>query len=511
MLPKILPRLTDPHSSQFELSVDGERHLASYWTLFTKPRFRAGSWTVILIEPRSQILAPVAGFRTVFPFAVLATLWVVLLLSIRAIKHRMAPLEVLKSAAQEMADERFDCRVDVHSGDEFEDLADTFNNMAERLDQQFSAMATRGEIDRAILSSLDAQTIARTLVTRASDLFECDIAMLAVFNREKPTDARLVTRGHESEHGVSESEVRFSPLDIEQLRNHPEHVRLGAEGNPVPKALVDAVGNLEAAIALPVFLGERLAAVMAFAGASCSDFPPSQAAAARQMADQLGVALSNSALVDELQRLNLETIEAFARAVDAKSPWTAGHSERVTVLSLGIGRELGLDPYELDCLHRGALLHDVGKLGVSARILDKPAKLDEEETTRIRAHPEIGVRILEPISAFREILSMVGQHHERVDGSGYPSGLSGDGIDLKARILSVADVYDAMTSRRPYRDGVSEDRVIKFIVEGAGRQYDFDVVQAFLRIIGEAQSENPAELESNIAFIGPSPKGGVPS
>jgi putative nucleotidyltransferase with HDIG domain len=229
------------------------------------------------------------------------------------------------------------------------------------------------------------------------------------------------------------------------------------------------------------------------------------------MADQLAVALANSELVDQLHRDNLGTLKAFARAVDAKSHWTAGHSERVTALALAIGRELGLERSELEVLHRGSLLHDVGKIGVPAHLLDKPAQLENDETGTVRTHILIGVRILEPLPAFRDILPMIAQHHEHYDGSGYPYGLAGDEIDLKARILSVADVYDALTSNRPYRAGLPHDRAIQFVIEQAGRKFDPDVVEALLRI-SEHQPEiiclDPTDPRVRDVF---QPEGGEPS
>ncbi|MCP4895477.1 MAG: HD domain-containing protein [bacterium] len=511
VLRQVAPVLANSHSSKAEIGMDGERFLIAHWSLFTKPRFHTQSWTVLLLESRKLVLAPVASFRAVFPFAVLATFWVVLLLSIRAIRHRMAPLELLKAATRHIAEERFNWRVDVRSGDEFEDLAHSFNEMAERLQGQFSALATRAEIDRAILSSLNAQDVASTVVSRASELFACEVVMLALFYRKQPTEAQLVFRSLSSGHGIAERDISFEAQDLEQLRKHPEYAWLGRDNSHLPPALSIVSNAASEAIAFPVLLGERLAAVLAFSGDGCSSFNQNRIASARQMADQLAVALANAELVEELHQLNLGTIEAFARAVDAKSPWTAGHSERVTVLALGIGENLGLDPSELDSLHRGALLHDIGKLGVSASILDKAADLTVDEWQSIKAHSAIGVRILEPIPAFHDILTTVGQHHERYDGSGYPDHLVGDAIDIKARILSVADVYDAMTSHRPYRQGLHEESVVDLIVKDSGKKYDPDVIQAFVRVVTSQQGAFSERHEDSAQQVSLETEEGAPS
>jgi putative nucleotidyltransferase with HDIG domain len=154
---------------------------------------------------------------------------------------------------------------------------------------------------------------------------------------------------------------------------------------------------------------------------------------------------------EQLHVLSVGTLEALARTIDAKSPWTAGHSTRVADVAVAIGQALQLDGHALERLRRGALLHDIGKIGVSAEILDSPAALTPEQRAIIEQHPLLGARILEPLPHCADILPMVLQHHERFDGKGYPAGLAGDAIHFDARILAVADVYDAMTSERDPR------------------------------------------------------------
>jgi HD-GYP domain-containing protein (c-di-GMP phosphodiesterase class II) len=147
-----------------------------------------------------------------------------------------------------------------------------------------------------------------------------------------------------------------------------------------------------------------------------------------------------------------------------------------------IGREIGLSEREIDVLQRGGLLHDLGKLGIPPAILDKPGKLTEEEYAVIKRHPSAGAEILSPIPSMGKILPIVLQHHEQFDGSGYPLGLAGEAISLHARILSVADVADALSSDRPYRPGWQREKVLAYMLERSGRQFDPGVVTAFLRI-----------------------------
>lgn len=188
-----------------------------------------------------------------------------------------------------------------------------------------------------------------------------------------------------------------------------------------------------------------------------------------------------------LENLSWGALRALARVIDTKSAWTAGHSERVARLALQIGRVLKLSDSDMVTLERGGLLHDIGKIGTPSHILDKPGRLSEDELKDMREHPASGVRILEPIPDFKAALPIVGQHHECFDGSGYPLGLKGNEIDLKARILSVADCYDALVSDRPYRKGIPENKVISMLRAGAGTQFDPNVVEAFVRVMVREQ------------------------
>ena len=183
---------------------------------------------------------------------------------------------------------------------------------------------------------------------------------------------------------------------------------------------------------------------------------------------------------EQLRALSVGTLEALARAIDAKSPWTAGHSTRVAEVAVVVARAMGFDPASLERITRGGLLHDIGKIGLSADILDKPGPLTDAEIAMVRQHPDLGARILEPLPHCDDILPMVRQHHERWDGSGYPAGLQADAIALDARILAVADAFDALTSDRPYRRGMSARDATVILAAGAGTQFDPTVVEAFL-------------------------------
>lgn len=170
--------------------------------------------------------------------------------------------------------------------------------------------------------------------------------------------------------------------------------------------------------------------------------------------------------------------EAFASVVDAKSPYTARHSTGVATYAVGIGEQLGFDATRLRWLRRAGLLHDIGKLGVSNRILDKPGKLTDEEFAEVRRHPRYTYEILSRISAFSPIAEAAGAHHERLDGRGYHRGVGADQLSIEARILATADVYEALTADRPYRGPLPRDEVLAIMERDSGTAFDPECLEA---------------------------------
>jgi uncharacterized domain HDIG len=176
------------------------------------------------------------------------------------------------------------------------------------------------------------------------------------------------------------------------------------------------------------------------------------------------------------------TVATLSKAVDARDPYTAGHSQRVAAISLLIGKEIGLSDEHLETLEISALFHDIGKLGIPDNILLKAGKLDELELQKIKEHPTIGVSILKEVDFLKDVLPIIRHHHERYSGNGYPYGIKGNDIPLEARIISIADTYDAMTSDRPYRKGLSHEDAIAEIKRFSGIQFDPKIVDCFVLI-----------------------------
>lgn len=192
------------------------------------------------------------------------------------------------------------------------------------------------------------------------------------------------------------------------------------------------------------------------------------------------------------QELFLETIRTLAAAIDAKDPYTRGHSERVSSYSMAISRHLGLSPEEVFRIRIAAILHDVGKLGVRDSILNKPGGLSEDEYRIMRRHPDIGAQIMAPIRMLKDIIPGIRNHHEAWDGTGYPDGLKGEGIPLVARIIGASDTFDAMTTNRPYQQAMALEFVIGKMRAMSGVRYDPDVINALLAAIEAGDVTPPA-------------------
>lgn len=184
------------------------------------------------------------------------------------------------------------------------------------------------------------------------------------------------------------------------------------------------------------------------------------------------------------QKQQARLIAAFVSTMEAKDTYTQGHSERVGEYAEMIARSMNLGQKKIAMLREAAVLHDVGKIGIEDYILRKPGPLDPEERRKMQEHPMIGVKIVEQVGLTTEVVEIIGQHHERPDGKGYPNGIGAEKIALGAKILGVADAFDAMTSDRPYRKGMPQERAVEILLEESGRQFDPPSVEALLRALG---------------------------
>src|SRR5438874_12402710 len=205
------------------------------------------------------------------------------------------------------------------------------------------------------------------------------------------------------------------------------------------------------------------------------------------LAQQAKLAIANASSYEGLERTFVSTVEALANALEANDEYTSTHARWITDLSLRVGRELGLDERTLKRLELGALLHDIGKIGIPSDVLSKPGRLTAAERTLVQTHPELGERIIAPIDRLQAVRPIVRHCHERWDGCGYPDGVAGEEIPLESRIIFVCDAYHAMTTDRPYRRRLSHREAVRRLAESAGTQFDPGVVEVARRVLAELE------------------------
>ena len=405
----------------------------------------------------------------------------------------MVHLDRLEAGTRRIEKGDFSTRVEIGSGDEFEHLGEAFNSMANRLGQQFGTLNSMREISQNVLSVLEKEGIVRSVLVHFRELLPCETVSLAVIDDYSSRSATIYLEANErADGGVVAQPTWLSGAEIEAFLNHPKILMLDETADP-PAYLPKVDDDVALVASFPIFVNQKLSGVIS-AGFVAGQSPEQEGLSlARQLADQVAVAFSNAQLLEELEQLSRGALTALARSIDAKSSWTAGHSERVAVMAAVIGEGLNLSSSELDILQRGSLLHDIGKIGVSSQVLDKPTRLTPEEMAIVREHPQLGVDILSPIAQLEDILPLVLHHHEWFDGNGYPAGLAKENIPYLARVLAVVDVYDAIRSPRPYRGALEHGVVLDIILQGNGQQFDPSVVQAFLD--GEVWRVRP-ELDS---------------
>lgn len=350
------------------------------------------------------------------------------------------------------------------------------------LSRKIETIQVMHEIDKSILSTLNSQAIIETIVIMVSRIISCERVTIVLADYEKKGFYYTAGFGtHAAQKGVF---VPFEDTSATEviITGRPQYVTNLKEIKDIlliEKTLL-AEGFLSH-MRIPLTVKDERIGVLSVGARRPSAFTPEDLSNIEKLAVQLGIALENSKLLQDVEDLFVSTIRTLSNAIDAKSPWTRGHSERVTKTAIDIAKEMGFDEKKLKELEVAGLLHDIGKIGTYEIILDKPGGLTGEELNIIRQHPKKGADILEPIKQLREIIPPIKHHHEFYDGNGYPDGLKGEDIPLMARILAVADTTDAMGADRSYRKGKSMEEIIAELERCSGAQFDPKVVEVFLK------------------------------
>ncbi len=360
------------------------------------------------------------------------------------------------------------------------DLASDLEAKNTTLAQAVSRLSALYKMGLALNSTMDIDRLFDLLLRKATETLNAQVGHILLLDRDswslkvgsligwaESTDPtkRIPLRPGGVSHWVIENR---EPLLIKKIEEAKAFSRLSRLGY-----------TRETIICAPLMIKEEVIGTLTMANRRdglC--FTSDDLELLTTIAAQASIAMRNVRLYEDQQSTYLSTVQALVSTIEASDAYTRGHSERVTRYSLALARHLGLAPESVKTLEEAAVLHDIGKIGIETSLLHKEGRLSDDDIDVLHQHPSIGVHILEPIHFLKDVRKIIEQHHERYDGKGYPHGLAGEVILPEARILAVADAYDAMTSDRPYRSALTQYTAMQEIRENAGSQFDPQVAQA---------------------------------
>ena len=363
-------------------------------------------------------------------------------------------------------------------------------HLHEQTVKQLDRLATLRAIDLAISSVFDLQVTLMIVINEVVRQLEVDAACVLLIQPGTGKLEYVVGQGFRTRN-IESTSLRIGQGNAGRAvteRRVVEVPDLAAKDRDFKRAQLLAPEEFVSYYAVPLLSKGEVKGVLEI-------FHRSRLAPNRDWVDfletlggQTAIAVENSMLFQDLQRSNFElamaydaTIEGWSRALDLRDRETEGHTQRVTDMTLSFAHKMGLSDERLVQIKRGALLHDIGKMGVPDYILHKPETLSEEEQAIMRQHPQLAYEMLEPIAYLSDALDIPYCHHEKWDGTGYPRGLAGTQIPLEARLFAIVDVWDAITTNRPYRKGWPRDKALKYIEEQRGKYFDPQLVDMFLK------------------------------
>lgn len=348
--------------------------------------------------------------------------------------------------------------------------------------ERISAMA---DTAAAISSSLDVRRVLETVMTVAKDVIDAEASSIFMFDPERNDFFFEVATGQAGE-AVKQIRVPWGKGMVGWAAENLKTLLVpDVTQDPRFYSKVDEKSKFVTrnAITVPLKPKDKLIGVAQVLNKKGGTFTREDVELFETLSRQAAVAIENAQLYTDLQDLFKNTIRTVVSLIDAKDDYTAGHSSRVTKYALMMADQTGYTPADRDRLELGALLHDVGKIGMPDAILKKPSGLTDEEFAIVKGHPVKGAESLAPIKQMRDIIPLVRHHHERLDGKGYPDGLTGPQISNDAQIVCIADAYDAMNSDRPYRKGLGMEESVRRLRKDSGTQFNPNLVEAFVRAL----------------------------
>jgi putative nucleotidyltransferase with HDIG domain len=398
-------------------------------------------------------------------------------------KSISTPIKKLTDKALDLAKGEMGIRFHSKRWDDIGTLARSLDTMSLNLNHRFNSMHTMNRIDRAVLSSVSRNELLEQVAGFISEQFDNTTVSVLEHKEEGLVITALVPeRTHSLGRLVPHSDLPEEFRDLNETKVLDLNIVRQKYGKNV--ILFPFELNKEKGVIIPILHNERAVATFAIALDKVSE---QDREALEMLSDQVGVALRSKIEMEQREEMTQGTLIALTRSVDAKSRWTAGHTERVARLSIALAKKLEMSSKDIELVRISALLHDLGKLGIPEIILDKPGKLSDKEFDLIKSHPEKGDNIIKDIPGMDEVRKGVRHHHERWDGSGYPDNLKGENIPRIARIITLADVCDAISEDRPYRKGFTPEEVYKFFEEQRGSIFDPELLDSFLTVLSSAE------------------------
>ena len=488
-----LPR--DPsNDSSVQTAVDGNhgvgtiRDVRGVTVLAVTRAIPLTNWNLVVEQDEAEAFAPVADLTR----GIVAVTLLVLLLSLSAAlilaRTLTQPLMRLASSARALARGNFDTPLPQPRGDELGQLAAAFTIMRGAVRDRESELAARvaelkllNELSHQIATTFDLNVIAQATVGLLAQRYNNLLAGLLLCDSDSGDLLLYAAAGRGAPLLDAHTRVPFGRGIIGAAAQAHE-TRIVNETIHAADFIPLRGLDIRAEAAIPIVTNHELIGVLAVDADAPNAFSHGEVRLLETLAAQLAPAIENARLFRDLSAAYDHTLDALVAALDARDKETEWHSQRVVAYTLALARHLNIPTEELDTIRRGALLHDIGKIGIPDAILLKPGALSPEEREVIQRHPEMGERILQGIPFLKRAAEIVCTHQERWDGKGYPRGLGGGSIPVGARIFAVADTFDAITSDRPYRAGRAYAVARAEIAAGRGTQFDPQVVDAFMDI-----------------------------
>jgi len=386
--------------------------------------------------------------------------------------------EVLKDSITELEREK------AHLGQKYLEV----ENLNKELEKRIERLTSLNACSKATASILDTDVLLDIVMSLIVNVMNFDRAILMLIDENSRQLKPVKGAGGESENDIDKIKGYSIPLDRSQnilarvVNSGIAQVITDVDKSILRKDnIILKMFNPKSFIVIPLITRNKVIGVLGaerFKG--LSDFSSNDLDYMMNFCNQIAISLENTKLIDSMKQSFVSSILSLASALEAKDPYTRGHSNRVATYSTIVARKLGLDEDRIESIRLMALIHDIGKIGVSDNIINKPGKLTEEEFNIIKQHPVRGVQIIELLLHNKPELRYVRSHHERFDGKGYPDGLKGEKIPLEARIMTIADCFDAMTSDRSYRSALSKEYALAEIENNKSTQFFPEIADIFI-------------------------------